>query len=255
MIRIEKPAAPAVLLTRGADAARALCDAFDTGTREFDFDPGIYNHATVRAELVKAQYGKCAFCESKVTHVSSGDIEHYRPKGASQQKKGGALRTPGYYWLAYRWENLFFACGRCNQTHKKNLFPLRDWRTRAASHSADLTNEEPLLLDPGASAPDAHIGFRAERAFARPGSREGKATIAVLGLERPDLVEERGARLREVRRLVELCVVLRAEVSDGASAAVAARLAVHEADLQARDEPHRPYSAMVRAYLQSVGER
>lgn len=255
MIRIEKPSAPAVLLERGADAARALCEAFDAGTREFEFDSTIYNHQTVRAALVEAQNGKCAFCEAKVTHVYAGDIEHYRPKGASQQRKGGTLRKPGYYWLAYQWENLYFACGRCNQTHKRNLFPLRDWHTRATSHQSDLSNEEPLLLDPGTSDPTAHLGFRAERAVVVGGSQHGRATITVVGLNRPALVEARAERLREVKRLVEMCVLLRATVQGGESDAVAARLAIHEADLHACDQPHRPYFAMVRAYLQSVGER
>jgi hypothetical protein len=58
------------------------------------------------------------------------------------------LRKPGYYWLAYEWNNLFLACQLCNQLFKKNLFPLLDPTTRAASHKDNVENEKPAFIDP-----------------------------------------------------------------------------------------------------------
>ena len=88
MIRVRKPAEPpAVLRTKGAHARRALSRAYsraprsyEKGKRVFEFEPGLYSHETVKQALLEAQHGKCAFCESKVAHISFGDVEHFRPK-------------------------------------------------------------------------------------------------------------------------------------------------------------------------------
>jgi hypothetical protein len=135
MIRINKPTAPEVLRTRGVAAAQALCAAHDAspeayrkGTKRFDadFNRAIYAAPAVKDALLAAQHGKCAFCESQVRHVSFGDVEHFRPKGGYRQAAKDRLRRPGYFWLVYTWENLFFSCQMCNQMYKGNLFPRRN---------------------------------------------------------------------------------------------------------------------------------
>jgi len=61
----------------------------------------------------------------------------YRPKGAVQQAPGQKKEYPGYYWLAYDWNNLLFICTACN-TKKRELFPLTDSKGRARSHHDDI---------------------------------------------------------------------------------------------------------------------
>ena len=39
-----------------------------------------YNNKTVKASLKSMFNNKCAFCESNITQVYAGDIEHFRPK-------------------------------------------------------------------------------------------------------------------------------------------------------------------------------
>ena len=86
--------------------------------------------------MIKAQHGKCFLCESKITHISFGDVEHFRPKGGSRQTTDEkAMKVPGYFWLAYAWQNLFLACQLCNQRYKKNLFPLENPDERAFSEA------------------------------------------------------------------------------------------------------------------------
>src|SRR5208283_4916879 len=109
-------------------------EAYTTGAREFQFDQKIYGHEDVKRALVTMHHGKCCYCESHVRHTSPGTIDHYRPKAASQQRIGTPFIRPGYYWLAYNWENLLFSCPACNQTYKRNQFPLRDEARRALSH-------------------------------------------------------------------------------------------------------------------------
>src|SRR5437667_9513338 len=144
MIHVRKPAAPSVLLIRGAAETQRICDAHDCGTRAFDFDAGIYAHPTVKDALRAAQYQKCAFCESVFAHTGYGDVEHFRPKAGYKQRDADELRRPGYYWLAYAWKNLFYSCQLCNQRFKRNLFPLKDGRRRARAHTHSLDKEAPL---------------------------------------------------------------------------------------------------------------
>src|SRR5206468_3497187 len=150
MIRVHRPDDPPPLLkAKGKAATERLCRAFDEGRHEElrgekAFDKTVYGHKSVKDALREAQHGKCAFCESKVDHTAHGDVEHFRPKAGYRQSVGAPLESPGYYWLAYEWSNLFFACPKCNQSHKKNLFPLKRPGRRAKSHHHRLEDEEPL---------------------------------------------------------------------------------------------------------------
>lgn len=199
MIRVGKPApAPNILRTRGAQETRAHEAAFDAdpqpyldGAATFDFNSGIYGADSVKNGLIRAQHGKCCFCESEVRHISYGDVEHFRPKKGYRQAAGDALGRPGYYWLAYDWSNLFLACQMCNQRFKGNLFPLETLANRAVSHTDDIADEDPLFLHPQDDEPEAHISFREHVAVPANGSERGDVTIRALGLNRPELRRRR----------------------------------------------------------------
>lgn len=87
-----------------------------TGKRglRIDQDYTVYADKKVRKLLVKMFHGKCAYCESKITAIYNGDIEHFRPKGEIHE---ATPKKPGYFWLAAEWDNLLFACPFCNQTN------------------------------------------------------------------------------------------------------------------------------------------
>jgi uncharacterized protein (TIGR02646 family) len=202
MIEIRRSvAAPDVLRTKGRQLRDEHIARQAKGDANFDFDRDVYGDATVKSSLRIAQYDKCAFCESKVTHVAFGDIEHFRPKAAFRTTSHDALTRPGYYWLAYEWTNLLFACELCNRRHKGNLFPLVDEAKRVRSHTADAVNESPLFIDPAAEDPTRHIGFRGEYPYPIGGSPRGDATVRALGLDRAELVERRRERLQKLRLL------------------------------------------------------
>jgi uncharacterized protein (TIGR02646 family) len=166
MIRVAKPEqVPPILRGRGHRTTETDQQAFVNGERTFKFDSSIYGAKPVKNALIKAQHDKCAFCEAKVSHISHGDVEHYRPKGGVRQSASDPLEQPGYFWLAYVWDNLFFACQLCNQRFKRNMFPLADPTRRARSHLDDLAAEEPLLIHPADDEPSTLIGFREEIAF------------------------------------------------------------------------------------------
>ena len=206
MIRVTKPSCPDTLLA-GTERTRADCAAYDenaaaysNGERRFDFDRAIYGHKAVRTALREAQHRKCCYCEGRSDAFAAPDVEHHRPKGAVRQDRESKKLFPGYYWLAYSWENLYLCCQVCNRSCKKDLFPLEDPAARARSHRDDVSGEKPLLLDPGGpDDPREHIRFRQEHAVCL--TETGQTTIEVLGLNREELLDERLKRLKEIRAL------------------------------------------------------
>ena len=205
MIRIHKRTpGPAILRTTGANISRSNSllfnhhrSAYESGARRFDFKSSrgrTYADPTVKAALVEDQHGKCCFCESMIGHISSGDVEHFRPKAEIRDASGALVRRPGYYWMAYRWDNLFLACEGCNRRNKRNLFPLLDPTARLESHlqarSRGLSHEAPVFIRPDED-PETLIEFEFDVPRPRSGSLRGRETIRALGLDRPRLCEQR----------------------------------------------------------------
>ena len=255
MIRVVRSQpAPGILSAKGKKKAAAHCKQFTrnavkyrTGQKRFKFDAGIYGHTEVKRRLVAMQHDKCAFCESKVTHIAYGDVEHFRPKGECQQDENAAAQTPGYYWLAYTWENLLFACQRCNQERKKNLFPLADETKRARDHRQSIAGEKPLLIDPVNEDPQQLIGFDPVGVpYPIRNNRRAKATITVLGLDRPKLNERRHGHLQMLESLHALATKLRGSKAMPSTDPDLIRI---EILLRQAVEDEAEYTALARATL------
>ncbi len=208
MIRIIKPPqAPAILTTEGTTKRAEHCAAYQanspiyqTRRGKFGFDAAIYAHPTVKSALEIAQHKKCCYCETFVGR--EGEVEHFRPKSACQQAKGSPFIRPGYYWLAYDWDNLFLACHSCNALYKRNLFPLENPSQRALNHNENCATETPLFVHPVDDNPENFISFRQEIPF--PLHPRGKRTITSLRLDRESLNEARRTRLSELSVLKHL---------------------------------------------------
>ncbi len=195
MIRIFKSKdAPQKLLKEGTAETKRLIDLFNhdedyrKSIKKFEFNNKIYGHKKVKNALIKAQHGKCCFCERK-TEV--GDVEHYRGKGGYQQSSADIIIKPGYYWLAYDWSNLFFCCETCNRSFKRNYFPLANPDKRANGESRDISKEKPLIINPQEENPENYIEYIGFAAKAIGGNLKGKETILRTGLNRPFLDENR----------------------------------------------------------------
>lgn len=257
MIRITKPAAPAVLTSKGAAATRSVkarhraSRPHRAGTTPFKFSSKLYGHHTVRDALKAAQRGKCAFCECRIDATNYGDVEHYRPKAAYRQNRGDPLTRPGYYWLAYEWDNLFLSCQLCNQEFKENLFPLAPNGVRATSHTKSLAAEQPLLLHPEHDDPEQHLTFVNEHIMPRNGSSRGAATIEVLGLDRDAMNEERRRRRRILLQVCEARDLIRARLAKLKRAdpsLLAALIPLDQALVDAVADD-APFAAMARVML------
>lgn len=165
--------------------------------------------------LWRAQRSQCCCCEQKIL-LSHNDLEHYRP-AISADRSPGSAETHGYWWLAFTWKNLLFACAVCNRSRKNDRFPL-DLGSRALRpREAPPGQETPLLLDPAFDNAVEHIEFVFSTIAgplsvagghprkqwwprARHGSKRGDWTIRVCGLAKSDLAELYDVHVnREVR--------------------------------------------------------
>lgn len=241
MIRINRPAGPPDKLSDGVDLVRLKIEAHDgnpalytTLAGKFAFDVGVYGDESVREILKSAQRWKCCFCESKIEDVSYGEIEHFRPKAAWRQEKGSKLTRPGYYWLAYAWDNLLWSCKVCNGSHKKNLFPIEDAAARNCP-GRSIVGEVPMLIDPSACDPRDHIRFKLEKAVAL--TEAGQITIDALGLNRDPLLESRHERLHSIVTVWDNIEMAR-ELGRGGRVTSGLRMLDHAV------LPHSPYSSM-----------
>jgi uncharacterized protein (TIGR02646 family) len=150
-------------------------------------------------------HGKCAYCECQVIGFQHGDVEHFRPKKAVTDEMYQLIEDhPGYYWLAYDWQNLLLSCSICNGSSKikksgnikigkLNRFPVIGEHAKCPE---ELINEQPLLINPTSpneeDDPAKHLGIDLETGYIIPLSERGEMCIKIFGLNlREDLVTAR----------------------------------------------------------------
>lgn len=147
MIRIrrgsEQSSCPQLEQTRQEELARVEAEITAGVTVSADLLGKRYQAA--RKALYTAQHCKCCYCETKTNSARWHSVEHFRPK----------LR---YWWLTWTWDNLLFACHDCNNA-KHDGFPLAEDSTRLDPRQAPPGAEQPVLIDPAADDPRAHIRF------------------------------------------------------------------------------------------------
>jgi uncharacterized protein (TIGR02646 family) len=179
-------------------------------------EPDPSHWTAAKRWLKREAFGKCAYCEAPTDTVAHGDVEHFRPKAT-------------YWWLAYCWDNLLFACQICNQSHKRLQFPvagrrMREWELESAdleaiagslapcpldgddrydlaAYARELATERADLLDPYREDPAAMLAWEADPidrvVRVIPGAqdpitrRRANACVRVLGLNREELGRER----------------------------------------------------------------
>ena len=148
-------------------------------------------------------YGKCAYCETSLKYHE--DLDHYRPKLRVDNRydkpirivvQGNEIDHPGYYWLAYSWDNLFPACKDCNSPSirnklsigKRNRFPIYG---KYAQEPGEEKNEKPLIINPTKDFPERHFNWdqKHKMIIANSNSKKAKITIELLGFyEREQLM-------------------------------------------------------------------
>lgn len=171
MNRLNKGQCPDVLSEKGAIwttefmAARAAGNVSDT--QRFR-----YRDPTIKAAILEETFKKCAYCESKVTHVHPGETDHILPVSKRPE-------------LFVSWENLTLVCTECNR-RKGDYFD----------------NAEPLV-NPYVDEPDEHLIFWGPIVLNRPGSLMGYRTEKQIELSRQALIERRTEKMMLLRPLID----------------------------------------------------
>ena len=135
----------------------------------------------MKSALVAETHGKCAYCESKLRHISYGDIEHVVPKSD----------TPDGWFI---WSNLTLACDICN-TNKSN---------------APINGD--VFVDPYEVDPELHFWQIGGMVQPKPGCDAAALTERLLQLNRAELIERRTARLENLMTMID--VIERAKQAD-----------------------------------------
>jgi uncharacterized protein (TIGR02646 family) len=206
MIRANRGQPPEALTSRG----HAWRDALEQAATPEQARRAArkYRHPQIRDALRDAFHGKCAYCEAKTEVVTWGHIEHYRPQS----------RFPE---LTFDWENLLWACPRCNSECKGDQFP-------------DSVEGGPIV-DPCADEPSDHLRFEYDQVAGLANvygkTTRGTVTRDLLDLNRPDLRAERSRRVKQLACLLGL-----AKTDAGARAL-----------LEEAKQDDAPYAAFARA--------
>ncbi len=245
------------------------------GTSGFAF--AVYKANAVRAALDQLFHGKCAYCETFYSASSPVDVEHFRPKSAVLEDPG----HPGYWWLAAHWDNLLPSCIDCNRSRQQVLvqvgqdpyladgdgaravtlagkgsrFPLVPGSPRLQPEALPGRPERPLLLNPCEDDPARHLQFvghvspASSLVAARRNSARGRASIALYGLNRLGLVQERTRLLRQLQLLGDQVLRLATLADRHRDPELQALMLKNVDAMIAMAADDRPYTAMVRAWL------
>jgi len=179
MIKVQRTAKPSVLTKTQMTWIQALLDANTQAERRRA--EGKYRHPDIRQALSEMFHGKCAYCESKIAHVSYGNIEHFKPKS-----------RPEFVQLAFEWSNLMLSCPVCNGAQfKGTCFPSSE--------------EGGPFIDPTEEDPNDHLDFvidiNARLATVVGKTTRGRTTEKTIGLNRPDLRAYRSKLVMQLRIL------------------------------------------------------
>ena len=112
-----------------------------------------YKMPDIKAALWAIYHGKCAFCEQR---VEQWHVEHFRPKSI-------------YYWLAFSWDNLLYACPHCN-TGKSNNFDVAGLRALPPANLSGINTlsgtydagEQPMFIHPEREDAEPLLEFQAD---------------------------------------------------------------------------------------------
>ena len=216
-------------------------------------------------------YGKCAYCECDVL-INQGGIEHWRPKGrvtsASNKlvkiktKNGTVCTHPGYYWLAYEWQNLLLACGTCNGSlrvevsgqsqlvGKGTRFPVKGFR---AKKMGEESRERPLLINPVIEDPADHMKVDRDTGVMIEKTPRGKTCIDIFGLNiREALLVERSRYIRKTKWLIQFWLN---QIKSGESPEEKEAMCELTEKVQRIKSGAIPYSAGCRVVLQEFSNK
>ena len=215
MRKIKKLQKPQILINNAARWTQEYCSCLASGTKPSDEIASRYKEPSIKATLEKETHNKCAYCESKIKHITYGDIEHILPKNKDAR--------PDLY---VEWDNLTLACEQCNRSGKRTYY-----------------NPKMLLINPYTDDPEQHFNDIGPLIMHVLDDSRAYVTRNVLKLNRAELVERRTDRIT----LVEPLLILWAnEQNDGMKE-------ILEQQLHDEYSEDKEYSSTIKSYLKANG--
>lgn len=172
MIPIEKGDEPAVLRENCETWTEELVEYLEADQNPPEHVRRRYAHPDVKEAVRRECRGKCIYCESKISHVAPGDIEHIKPKG-------------NYPKETFEWENLAFVCNECNR------------------RKSDRYDEDKPPLNPYKEDPRTRLKGAGAYVFPMLADSRAELTVGLVELNRVALLERRGERIERIRSLAE----------------------------------------------------
>jgi uncharacterized protein (TIGR02646 family) len=172
MIRLAREELREELLARMRERAARLRQHLDAGEEPPQALLNSYRDPELKQHLVEEAHGKCVYCESKITHVYFGDVEHMKPKSAFPAERLDVT-------------NLALACALCNNA------------------KGDFWDDTAPFLNPYTDDPKEELLALGYIIARRPGHDRARLTIERLGLNRPALVERRKERVELLQALAD----------------------------------------------------
>lgn len=171
MIRLNKKEKPEILSKNEKQWLEDLMEYINAGQKPLISIQRRYAHKDIKRALIEETFEKCAYCESKITHIDYGDIEHIEPKSIVPEK-------------TFDWNNLTLSCGKCNQN-------------KGTYHNLTMT-----LLNPYIDDVENEIIFLGPIPSAR--SQRASLTVKLLKLDRVELIERRKVALERIQPLIDI---------------------------------------------------
>lgn len=215
MRKIKKLQKPQILINNAERWTQEYCSCLASGTKPSDEIASRYKEPTIKATLEKETHNKCAYCESKIKHITYGDIEHILPKNKDAR--------PDLY---VEWDNLTLACEQCNRSAKRTYY-----------------NPKMLLINPYTDDPEQHFNDIGPLIMPVLGDSRAYVTRNVLKLNRAELVERRTDRITHVEPLL---ILWANEQKDGMKE-------ILEQQLHDEYSEDKEYSSTIKSYLKANG--
>jgi 5-methylcytosine-specific restriction endonuclease McrA len=174
MIHLTKKPEPQVITTNKANWTTLLLGFIARNEKVPSTLSNAYNVKEIKDSLRLESHSKCMYCESKVGHITYEHIEHIKPKAKTK-----------FPQLSYEYDNLGLSCPKCNMNK---------------SDTYDLNN---AFINPYIDEPTTHFNSIGAFIWAKSGDNRAKLTEIEIDLNRPELLEIRGERLKTIRGLVD----------------------------------------------------
>ena len=245
-----------------------LVDAEHEDERKALIDDNSHIWANAKPALRTTFHGKCWYTES-VQAGTDVDVDHFRPKKRVAEASKGEDPHPGYWWLAFSPENFRYSCIVANRRRrdvetgvvggKGDYFPLWNEEKRARAPECDITQEEPLFLDPCKASDVGLVTFRDDgEAMPTISEQEGKkaftraaVSIQFYHLNHTEFVKARMRLRDELAQLVAEAKRAFDKLDAGdAFHAITYENAITQLRVMRKDDA--PYSGFCVAYLERL---